>query len=299
MQTSRRGKHAAALTWYSYKMFRPISILIIFATLVTPAFAWIDTGHMVVTEIARRELNELAKHRIETLIAIGGSEKTNDFVTASCWADDFKTAENGPWHYINIHFRNDDQPVTNKALEQNVIWAIEKFSKEINDPFLDNARKADALRFLLHFVGDVHQPMHSVACDNEAHPDGDRGGNDFTFEPFELAGFTVKNLHFLWDIGGGLYGKTDRPLVASNNIGTLATQLINENPRSSFLAINNQKPVDWAEESFKLARGIAYDLPTTKKPSDAYLKTAQYVSSRRITIAGYRLADLLNRLLGQ
>lgn len=280
-------------------MTRPFFVFVALFCVVSPALAWIDTGHMLVCEIAQRSLNDLAKHKIESLINIGATEKTNNFVTASCWADDFKTAENGPWHYINIHFRNDTQPVTTKPLEQNVVWAIEKFSKEIADPFLDNARKADALRFLLHFVGDIHQPMHSVACDNEAHPEGDRGGNDFTFEPFELAGFTVKNLHFLWDIGGGLYGTTARPLVANNELTTLADKLMNENPRSSFAALNNRKPADWAEESYKLARGIAYDLPMITKPSENYLKTAQYVSSRRITLAGYRLADLLNRVIGQ
>lgn len=280
-------------------MLRLAYVMIATLSLTNTALAWIDTGHMLVGEIAKRELTPTARQKIEFLLSFGSTEKTKDMVTATCWADDFKTAENGPWHYINIHFRTDGKPITTKPLDENVVWAIERFSKELVDPFLDNTRKADALRYLLHFVGDIHQPMHTVACDTEAHPEGDRGGNDFTFDEFELAGFKVRNLHFLWDIGGGLYGKTDRPLAAGNAVTTLADKLIAQNPRSSYAFITEQKPQIWVEESLALARSVAYDLPMKVKPSESYLLAAQHVSSRRITLAGYRMADMLNRLLTQ
>jgi hypothetical protein len=118
---------------------------------------------MLVAAVAETQLNTTARQAIAELLQEGGDEKTRDLLGAACWADDTKTDKNGPWHYINFHFRHDGQPSENEPLEENVVWAISKFADAMADPNLPAAQRADAIRYVLHFVGDVHQPLHTVA----------------------------------------------------------------------------------------------------------------------------------------
>ncbi len=263
------------------------------------SLAWIDTGHMVVADIAARDLRPAVRAKVDALLKIGGDVRTRDILGAACWADDTKTKENGVWHYIDHYFRADGILTKGKDEPQNVVWAIEHFGRILQDKSSKESDRADALRFLLHFVGDVHQPLHAVARVTDALPEGDRGGNDFKFNEFELGGFQIKSLHFLWDIGGGLLAKVTRPLDSSSVIDELATRLIQENPRSSYGELGVTDPKAWSEESMLLAESVVYGLPVQTRPGDRYLAMCQFVSGRRLALAGYRLADLLNQTLVQ
>ncbi|MCC7433660.1 MAG: S1/P1 nuclease [Methanoregulaceae archaeon] len=279
------------MTWRS-------AFLIPAALTAAHAAAWTDTGHMLVSAVAETQLNSTARQAIAELLQEGGDEKTRDLLGAACWADDTKTDQNGPWHYINYHFRHDGQPSENEPLEENVVWAISKFADAMADPNLPAAQRADAVRYVLHFVGDVHQPLHTVACDSEKFPKGDRGGNDFLFDPFNIGTFQVRNLHFLWDLGGGLYGNTPRPLVDREPIDTLRDRLMAEHPKESMPELKIEDPERWAREGVMLAQTLVYGTPEKIAPSSSYLAMTQFVSGRRIVMAGYRLADMLNRTFG-
>lgn len=258
------------------------------------AHAWTDTGHMLVSAIAERGLKPEVRSKLAELLQNGGDAKTQDLLGAACWADDTKTQANGPWHYINYHFRRDGQPTENLPAEENVLWAISKFSDAMIDGNRPATERADALRYVLHFVGDVHQPLHCVACDSEQSPKGDRGGNDFTFDPFPVGTYQVKNLHFLWDIGGGLYGDTPRPLTDRTSFDQLRDRIIAQHPRDTMPEVGIEDPEKWAEEGLMLAKTLVYATQQTRIPSESYLATVQFVSARRIALAGYRLANLLN-----
>lgn len=274
-------------------------LTIAFSALACLSLAWIDTGHMVVAAIAQPDLKPLAKMEIDRLLKIGGDDRTRDFLGAACWADDTKTPETGPWHYINYHFRADGQPSKLGPEKENVLLAIERFSAILRDRGRPDAERADALRYVLHFVGDVHQPLHSVARDTNTTPEGDRGGNEFKFEPpVDLAGFQVRNLHFLWDIGGGLFGATERPLQNRTTIDEIAQRLRGELPRGYLPELAAKSLESWARESLTLAQSLVYALPEGKGPSEKYLAACRFASERRLTLAGYRLADLLNQLIG-
>ncbi len=265
----------------------------------TLSFGWIDTGHMIVAAIAQSDLKPLAKLEAERLLKIGGDDRTRDFLGAACWADDTKTPENGPWHYINYHFRSDGQPSSLVPEKENVLVAIERFAAILRDRRRPDPERADALRYLLHFVGDVHQPLHSVARDTAATPEGDRGGNEFKFDPpVDLAGFQVRSLHFLWDIAGGLYGGSERPLVSRAGIDAIAQRLRGELPRGYLPELAARSPESWAKESLALAQSLVYALPEGKAPGEKYLAACKFACERRLTLAGYRLADLLNQLIG-
>lgn len=270
------------------------------ASLSLAANAWIETGHMVVAEIAERNLSPKARAAVQELAKIGTDAKTNTFVTCSVWADDYKSDTDRAWHYINIHFRKDGKPVTNKAPEENVVWAIIKFKKVLGDPKASKEDRALALRYLVHFVGDVHQPMHGVAEDSGDHPEGDRGGNDFKIAPIEgWSQRPLTNLHVLWDFGCGDFLPTDRPLNPKETakIDRLAAEIMKEYPRAKIDDLKVQDPMKWALESFALAKSAAYNLNEHKPVSKEYLKKGREICRERAAAAGYRLADLLNEVL--
>jgi len=266
--------------------------------------AWIDTGHMLVATIAQTQLKAKVKMETDRLLKIGADEKNMDFVTTSSWADDIRgqRRETGPWHYIDYHFRTDGKPTTNKPDAENAVWAIEKFSAILKDKSKPDAERSEALRFLIHFVGDIHQPLHATARDSDEHPTGDKGGNDFRITaPAAFNGISrpPRNLHSFWDFGGGLFHGEQRPLTVDSKarIDAMAASLMKQYPARSFPAVGDMKPEHWAQESFELDKTVVYNLQDGSTPSDEYVKKAQDVCGHRITLAGYRLARLLNDLL--
>jgi hypothetical protein len=154
------------------------------------AFGWGGMGHQIVALIAENHLTPEAKAGIRELI---GNANIADAEIAS-WADEVRRqrSETAPWHYVNI-------PVEAAGFDRvrdgnngdNVIDAIQKQSAILADKSASKAARAEALKFLVHFVGDIHQPLH---C---ADRNGDAGGNTrLVFYPDER--FAV-SLHSVWD----------------------------------------------------------------------------------------------------
>lgn len=277
-----------------------LTLLVVGMAVAASSLAWNDHGHMAVASIAERQLTFATKQNLLKLLAIGGTPKTNELLTSACWADDTKNKENGPWHYINHHFRTDGKPTTLGPAPQNVVWAIQRFSDVLKNRGAADAERADALRYLMHFVGDIHMPLHCVARDTDAFPEGDRGGNEFKIVP--PAGFdpAPRNLHFLWDMGGGLFTQIERPLDSKGRdaVSETAELAIKLNPDSKLraeLAVTD--PHAWSREGLALAKKYVYGLSENAAPGKEYLEQCQQVSLRQIALAGYRLGILLNRLL--
>ena len=272
-----------------------------FAAACAAAHAWNATGHMVAAAIARADLTPVARAEAERLLKIGADRPgSDDFVTVAAWADDVRNErkETGPWHFKDIYFREDGKPAANKPDEVNVVTKIRDFTAVLRDKTKPDAERAEALRFLIHFVGDVHQPLHATSRETDAHPKGDRGGNDFAILPPPDSGERgPKNLHSLWDGGAGLFPYVPRDetkAVASAEALAIRATL----PRASLKNEGEGDPDKWATESFDAARNVVYKTPEGAVPSAKYLADAQALAARRVALAGYRLADLLNRVLG-
>ena len=285
--------------------FSRVASCIGLAVISALSLSWIDTGHMVIAAIARRELKPDVLKEVDRLSAIGGTRRTSDFITGSCWADDIRSErrETGPWHYMDLHFRTDGKRTDNKPDAENAAWAIEKFSAVLADRTKPDAERADALRFIVHFVGDIHQPLHGTARDSDEHPKGDRGGNDFAIEaPASMKDSSrpPRNLHSLWDLGAGLFSGEQRPLAADSvrHIEVEAVALTAALPRSSFRRIGEANPEKWARESFEAAKAHTYRTTEGAAPTEEYMRDARTTAAQRAVLAGYRLADLLNRVLG-
>ncbi len=169
------------------------------------AWAWGDSGHGAVMYIAYSHLNSSARVEVDRLVGLADDVRHRNLHMAAYWADEARNDQNGPWHYINHHFRTDGKPVTMKPLSENVVWAVNKFRREIKSQTLSHAKEAEAFRYLIHFVGDAHCPMHTIAKDSKEFPEGDRGGNDFPIRPGNGLPDWNTNLHRVWDSGCGAF----------------------------------------------------------------------------------------------
>jgi hypothetical protein len=255
------------------------------------ALAWHDTGHMVVAAIAYDRLSPAAKSKVDSYF---GSKQ--GFLEAACWADDNKSRITAKWHFYDRYFGEGAFP---EAEQQNVVWAIRRFSTELGDSSIDNAERTDALRYLIHFVGDIHMPLHCASRVSTDHPKGDRGGNSFKITGLTQWSPKPKNLHFLWDEGCGLFSETERPLDAASlkKIVSLETVLVSKYGSAQANSTNDMNPDDWSMEGLKLAQTVVYQLDEGSTPSDSYLAKGQEVCGKRVVAAGYRLAALLNKAL--
>jgi hypothetical protein len=151
------------------------------------------------------------------------------------------------------------------------------------------------MAWILHLVGDVHQPLHCASRVTAKEPKGDQGGNMFVLDAND------QNLHHYWD------GMLDKAVVRKTNEGTsvylrrAATEVSKGHPRA---AVQDQlKPgkfEDWAQESFAAAKD-AYppDLKRGKVPSAGYRKAGTQVATERVALGGYRLGLLLEEVAGQ
>lgn len=266
------------------------------------AFSWFDTGHLVVAEIAYRDLRPNVRAEVDRLIRIGADPKTNTFVTAACYLDDLKdrTGAHREWHYINLPFSPDGTPLPTSLEAENVLTALNQCMAQLQEKNAPLAKRAEALRALLHLVGDIHQPLHCATRYTATQPQGDRGGNGFKIKGAWMGHEKVDNLHLYWDSALGLFARVERPLNPAGRryIHYLADWIIAAHPRSRLPQLQQKDPRQWTEEGHQLALEYAYDgLQEGWKPSRPYLSQGRWIVRQRLALAGYRLADLLNQML--
>src|SRR5579864_409766 len=152
----------------------------------SPGLAWGKTGHRVIAAIADTELSGLARARVEQILGPGES-----LDEAANWPDEMRSAPGEfwqktatPWHYVTVNGTTyDHAPPEGDAFE-----ALGRFKKTLQDPNASRADQQLALRFIVHLVGDLHQPLHVGKC-------CDKGGNDVKVAFFGKP----TNLHAVWD----------------------------------------------------------------------------------------------------
>jgi hypothetical protein len=148
-------------------------------TLASPqqAFAWGQEGHSIVAEIAERRLDIDTVNKVRVLL--GGNVS---MASVSSWADDFRSShpETAGWHFVDIPLDKTAYDPTrdcNPDKGDCIIHAIARFKSVLGDCSKSLAERSEALRFLIHFVGDIHQPLHDETRYGADGKD-DRGGND-------------------------------------------------------------------------------------------------------------------------
>lgn len=283
----------------------------------TSALAWHDTGHMVIGQITYNRLSPAARARVDKLLIappdrrgfVFFCDKTYDPVTIAVWMDDIRAdslhADFAPWHYINYKPIFDGIPPRNiEPAKENVLarieWSIETLRKgKDQDTFAANKQNAEVLGYLYHLAGDVHQPLHAATRYSQKNPDGDSGGNGFSVTmPQEMR---INNLHAFWDAAGGLFNfrNVERPLDAGGKaqIARFAAEITKAHPANSIAGLKELRPAQWVEESNQLSRQVVYvGVTDGSAPSASYTSKAKELSRRRIALAGYRLAEVLNTI---
>ena len=262
--------------------------------------AWNAEGHMVVAQIAYNHLDPGVKAKCDALIGVAlsfSSTSSSNFVTAACWADDFKSSlGTGTSHYIDLPISLDGYPTNSfPPGVPNVVTAINQNIATLQDPTQSLANQATALRYLIHFCGDITQPLHCAngITTNNAPSGGDAGGNGFN-----LTG-KWSELHALWDAGGGfLPDNFSRPLSATSLAVITNKAAAAEAAYPYTLSVGSiPDPMIWATNSWSLAKGVAYvGITNNTSPTVSYTNTAQALTLQRMSIGGQCLAKLLNTI---
>jgi hypothetical protein len=177
---------------------RLILAVFCFFALIQANYAWGPVGHQTIAYIAEDHLTPTAKQKVYTIL---GLDETQDMASVATWADDVriqpKYKPTASWHYIDFDVRMDntvDDYVKYCPNDDCVVAQIEKKIAELKTT-TDETKQNEDLKFLIHFVGDVHCPMHSV-------DDNDKGGNLKTVKLFKPDGTGRGNtmkLHAVWD----------------------------------------------------------------------------------------------------
>jgi S1/P1 Nuclease len=278
-------------------------------TLMAPraALAWGNEGHEVVALIAQAYLDPPVRKKVNALLAADTSDLTaHDIASEATWADEYRNknidnarARTAAWHFVDIELNdpNIDQacfghpqpahPASAGPDKDCVVDKIQEFADELANPDTDPEEQVVALKFLLHFVGDLHQPLHAA-------DDHDRGGND---KKVSAAGQISGNLHHYWDdVFVEQLGPNPKS-IASGLIGHISEDQVRDWSQGS--------ASDWAMDSFEIAKDDVYGQlpePSSKhvyRLSDDYMATATQDVAIQLSKGGVRLAFILNKALGQ
>ena len=268
------------------------------------ALAWGRTGHAVVADIARGYLTPKASAAVDALLAADTDALTPpDLGARASWADAWRKdhRQTTEWHFVNVELDHPDlagacfgfpasaTPASAGPEKDCVVGRLSAFEAELADPKTDPAERLLAFKFVLHFVGDLHQPLH--AADNQ-----DRGGNCV---PLSLGGPRTTNLHSYWDTVAVEAIEADPQKLAAK----LAAQITPAERK----AWEKGDAKTWAMESFALAKSTVYTIAskpgcasdTAPLPLPAgYDQSAQAAVALQLKKAGVRLALELNRALG-
>jgi hypothetical protein len=221
------------------------------------------------------------------------------FMRASTWPDEIRWRHNqydhSHWHYIDYPLKPPAFPMEPRpAPTDDALYGIAQSEQALADPKTAAELRAVYLSYLIHLIGDLHQPLHCASLFNDTYPGGDKGGNDFYVKP----GSRGIKLHSLWD---GLLGTSNKPHTHLN----YAIEIESRHPRNSLKELKKAKtPKEWSLESRAAAIEKVYLRAALNGSTSAesapelpggYTKEAKTVAERQAALAGYRLADEIQK----
>lgn len=255
---------------------RPFTLILLLTLAAPPAYAWGNRGHQIVALLAERHLTADARAEVNQLL--GG----DSLADVSTWADAVKNErpETKPWHFADIPLAEDDYNAGRDCANDDcIVAAIARFRTVLADENGDQRERAEALRFIVHFVGDMHQPLH--CADNN-----DRGGNDVKVR---LLGNDA-NLHQVWDSRLiDRAGRADNAAYVAH-LETLAGE-------DELDALAEGTVEDWANEAHDVAETHVYRFSGSRTLGRSYVRRNVPVVDAQLLRAGLRLAAVVNEAL--
>lgn len=261
------------------KLHFQLKISLAFLLLYLPfqAMSWGLLGHRVVGQIAESYLNKQASREIKLIL---GNES---LAIASNWADFIKSepAYNyiNNWHYINLPAGLNEEQL-DFALKRDTITDIYTkilfLSAELKNKTLEQEKKVMYLRLLIHFVGDIHQPMHTGRFE-------DLGGNKI-----QLTWFGQNtNLHRVWD----------SDLIDSQKLSyTEYSRSINFITKNQLHLLQSQDVAQWVKDSYRISTKIYANVNTGDKLGYRYTYDNIEIANQQLLKGGIHLAALLNSI---
>jgi hypothetical protein len=281
-----------------------LAALIISLWVPHQAFAWGDDGHKVVALIAEHYLTPEVRNTVAALLAQDTDPLTeHDIASEATWADKYRNhhRETASWHFVDIELDNPDidaachgrAPLPAGVVASNgppdcVLDKIRQFADELKAPGTDPEERLVALKFVLHFVGDMHQPLHS--SDNH-----DKGGNAVKVIVDGFPHKTRDELHAFWDTQfvDGIEGSPS----------ALAEELLATITPAQKAEWEKRSLDDWAMEAFEISKSDVYGDPPLSTDEVQhlgrdYVERAEKDVALQLSRAGVRLAAVLNGALG-
>lgn len=258
---------------------RMLAVLSMFLCLgSSPVFAWGKNGHRITGALAERYLSDDAKAGIVEIL--GPSE---GLAEASTWPDEMRSNPDPfwqdvspPFHYVTVPKGKKYEDVGPPG-EGDALTALKMFSRTIKDPNAPKDRKQLALRFMVHIIGDLHQPLH---CGDGT----DRGGNDVKVDFFG----EQTNLHWVWDTG-----LIDHEKLSYSEFSDWLGAKITPDMARQWATPD---PLVWIDESTTLRDGL---YPDGDKLSWTYVYNHMPTIKRRLQMGGVRIAAYLNALFAK
>lgn len=246
--------------------------LIVSFLLCSNAFAWGVIGHQVIAEIASKQLDQKALQEVKNLLG----DETLSHVAS--WADQIRRQKSRPfaaWHVVNAP-EGKSYEESKKNSDGDIIVGLETLEKQLRDKNLSKKEKAEALKLFVHFMGDIHQPLHSGYED-------DMGANKIKI----YWRGNKFSLHELWD----------ETMIEEQKITT--------NEYVNFLKIPNKEQIkEWSEASFReisqesrasLKEIYKYDMKEDQW-ENYYASLHKDFLNKRLLQAGIRLGEKLNSI---
>lgn len=260
------------------------SLLVVASLLVAAAphvHGWGPQGHRLVAMVAANHLGPVARQNVKWLL---GNETLAD---VAAWADAYVAnghRETAPWHYVNMPADGAPYVATRDCPRGDcVVGRIHDNQSRLANRSLSRAERAIALRFVVHFVGDLHQPFHAIGVN--------RGGNGIPIVAFGSRTCGRGD----WDRSCTLHGLWDSELIGHRRLrdGAYASELEHQVSAQRWRASGS--PADWAMESNAVARASL--LPAGGEADEAYYRVHIAQIDQRLAMGGLRLARLLNDTL--
>jgi hypothetical protein len=291
-----------------------------------PAYAWDELGHRVVARIAWDEMTPRARAAAVRLLMnapagaglrelmppMGTDEERGRelFVMAAVWPDIIRSRTHpgyrfahSDWHYVD-HFWEQHTPGgpaidrPDVRLDGLLLQQFPAMSAVVGDASAADSSRAVALAWVLHLVGDAHQPLHNSSRITPQDTAGDRGGNSFALHGL----YPRSNLHAFWDGIVGMAapwhpGDTDEAAYVGDVAATLERRFPAAWARRRLLPGDVQA---WSMEGYRISKQSVYPrwLVRGEEAPPRYLAQSWAIAQPRLALAGYRLADVLNRALG-
>ena len=235
---------------------------------------WGQTGHRVVGLIAEQHLSKRAQKAIKSLL------EGHSLAYASTIADEIKSDKAydayGPWHYVNYDMDKTYDP-SNADDRGDVVYGIQKCIEVLSSKQSSESDKSFHLKLLIHFIGDLHQPLHVGRSE-------DQGGNRIQVSWFSRN----SNLHRVWD----------SDLIDGYNMSyeELAQELMRSTDKAELMAIQEGNYRDWVEESHQIAKVVYASAVSGDKLSYRYGYDYYQMVFEQLKKGGYRLAKILNEI---